>query len=142
MGVGVATNLQDKLVVDVLLCNVRVEILALDEPEEELVHNLDVRPCNFEHRLVLLGIERISDRVDGGWNRPEEILGEHLDYFRVHAIRDHGPVVGDVVQQLVQGQALDLFGLHVRRCVVKVKDDIALVQLLQEEIFPTLRGHL
>ena len=88
--------------VDVLLGNVGIEILALDESEEEFIDNLDVRPRDFQHRLVLLRIKRLSLRVHGRGDRPEEILAEHVNHTRVHRLGDDLSVVGHVIEQLMQ----------------------------------------
>ena len=49
--------------IDVSLCQVRVEIWAFDESEEKFVDNLKVRPCQFKDRLVFLRIEGVANRV-------------------------------------------------------------------------------
>jgi hypothetical protein len=51
-------------------------------------------------------------------------------------------VIRNVVQQLVQGQALDLLGLHVTARVVEVENNVALIDLLHEELLALVRGHL
>jgi hypothetical protein len=48
-------------------------------------------------------------------------------------------IVSDVVEQLVQSQSLDFFGFHVTAGIVEVKDDIALVNLLHEQLLSSIR---
>lgn len=122
--------------VDVLLSDVGVEILALDEAQEELIDNLNVRPSNFKNGLILLGVEGLALGIHGRRDRAEEILGEHFDDTRIHALRDDLSVVGDVIEQLVQGQALDFLGLHISTGVIEVEDDVALIDFLHEEFLP------
>jgi hypothetical protein len=136
------TYLKNKFVVNVLLGNVGVEILTLDEAEKELVDNLNVGPSDLEDRLVLLGIEGFPLRVHWGGDGSEQILAEHLDHARVHGLLDDVTVVGNVVQQFVQGQTLDFLGFHVAASIVEIKDDVALVDLLHEELGPAIGSHL
>ena len=142
LGVEQLEKLKHKAVVDVRLGDVCVEVLAFDEAKEELVHDLDMRPGNFQHGLVLFGIERLALRVHGRRNRAEQVLGEHADDDRVHGLRDDLSVIGHIVQELMESQALDFLGFHVGACVVEVEDDVALLDLLHEEIFPTSGGNL
>lgn len=58
--------LQDKALVDVLLPDVRVELRALDESEEELINDLQVRPSQLKHRLIFLWIKRVARWIDLG----------------------------------------------------------------------------
>lgn len=67
----VAAYLQDKASVDVALANICVEVWTLDETQEELVHDLQVRPGKLEDRLVLLRVERVAGGVDLRRNGPE-----------------------------------------------------------------------
>jgi hypothetical protein len=81
------THLKDKLLINVSFRNVRVEVGALDESEEELVDDLQVRPCEFEHWFVLLGIVGVACWVDGWWDRPEEVGSELSVYDVSYAAR-------------------------------------------------------
>jgi len=38
-------EIEHERLVDISFCNICIEIGALDEPKEELVHNLEMRPC-------------------------------------------------------------------------------------------------
>lgn len=116
--------------------DVCVEVLALNEAEEELVNNLDVRPSYFQDRLIFFRVESLSLWVHWGRNRTEQVLGEHLDYKWVHLLCDNLAVVCDIIEEFVERQAFDLLRLHVAACIVEVKDDVALVDLLHEELFP------
>jgi hypothetical protein len=129
-------------VVDVCLCNVRVEVLTFNETKEEFVDNLDVRPGHLENRLILFGVKGFALRVHGWRNRTEQVLGKHLDDEGIHLLGDDLTVVGNVVKQFVQRQTLDLLGFHVTARIVKVEDDVALVDLLHEELFSLVRWHL
>ena len=121
------TNIQNKTMVDVGFRDVGVEVLALYEAKEELVHHLNVRPGDFQHRFVFFRVEGFTLRVHGWRYRTEQVLRKHLYHTRVHALGDYLPVVGNIVQQLVQSEALDLLGLHITARIVEVEDDVALV---------------
>lgn len=129
---------EDEAVVDVRLGDVGVEVLALDEAQEELVHDLDMRPGHLQHGLVFLRIESLALGIHGWRDGSEQILGEHLDDAGVHGLRDDLPVVSDVVEELVQGESLDLFRLHVAASIVEIEDDIALVNLLHEQVLASV----
>jgi hypothetical protein len=88
IAIAIAAYLQYKLVINICLGNVGVEILALDESQEELVHDLNVRPCNFQNRLVLLRIKSFTLRIDRWRDRAEQILAEHIDHSWVHRLGD------------------------------------------------------
>ena len=62
--------------IDVTFRDVRVEIWALDEPQEELVDYLEVRPGELQDGFILFGIEDIAGGVDGRGYRTEEIGSE------------------------------------------------------------------
>lgn len=127
--------------VDVRLGHIGVKVLALDETQEELVDDLDVRPGHFQHGFVLLGIKSLALRRNGRWNGTKQVLGKHLDDPRIHGFGDNGAVVGDIVEEFVQGQPFDFLGLHIGGRVVKVEDDVALIDLLHEEILATVGRH-
>lgn len=127
--------------VDIGLGDIGVEILAFDESQEKFVHDLDVRPRDLQNRLVLLGIESFPLWVHRGWDGPEQILGKHLDDTRIHGLSDDLAIVRHVVQQLVQRQTLDLLRFHVATSIVEVEDDVALVDLLHEELLATVGWH-
>lgn len=57
----------------VALGDVGVEIWALNEAEEQLVDDLQVRPSELENRLVLFWVEGVTERVDLGRYRPEQV---------------------------------------------------------------------
>lgn len=128
--------------VDVLLRDVRIEVLALDEAEEELIDDLNVRPSDFEHRLIFFRVEGITLRIHWRRDGAEEIFAEHLDYSRVHWFGDDLSIVRNVIQQFVQSQALDFLGFHIAARIVEVEDDIALVNFLHEEVLATIGRHL
>lgn len=67
------THLENKLLVDKALGDVRVEVGALDEAKEELIDDLEVGPRELEHGFVLLGVVRVASRVDGGRDGAEEV---------------------------------------------------------------------
>ena len=128
--------------IDVCLCNVRVEVLALDKTEEELVDNLDMWPRNFQDGLVFFRVEGLTLRIHRRWYGAEKVLGEHLDNARVHGFGYNLPVVGNIVKQLVKCQSLDLLRFHIGAGIIEVEDDVALLDFLHEEVLPTIRRHL
>jgi hypothetical protein len=136
------TYVQHETVVYIRFGDVCVEILTFDKSEEEFVDNLDMRPCYLQHGLVLFWVERFALRVHRRWDGSEQVLCKHLHNTRVHLLGDDLAVVGDVVEQLVQCQALDLLRFHIAASIVKVEDDVALVDLLHEELLPLVRRYL
>ena len=135
------THLQNKAMVDISLCDICIEILALDKPQEKLVYDLDMRPSDFQDGLILFRIKSLALRRNRRRNRSEKIAGKHVDHARVHWLGDYPTVIGDVIQEFVEGKPLDLLGFHIGRRVVEVKDDVALVNLLHEQILASIRGH-
>lgn len=97
------TYLKNEMVIDVRLCNIGIKICTFDKPEEKLVDDLDMRPCDFENRLVFFRVKGITLWVDWGRKRPKEILGEHIDDTRIHGLRDDVAVVSNIVKQLMKG---------------------------------------
>lgn len=75
-------EVENEGLIDVSLGEVRVEVRALDETEEELVYDLEVRPCEFENRLVLFRVEGVARGINGRGYSSEEIgreLGEESE---------------------------------------------------------------
>lgn len=135
------TYLEHEMVIDIRLGDVRVKILTLDEPQKELIHNLDVRPGDFQDGLVLLRVERFSLRRYGRRDGSEQVFGEHFHHARIHGLGDDRAIVGDVIQELVERQSLDLLGFHVRGGVVEIENDVTLIDLLHEQLLAPVRGH-
>jgi len=127
--------------INILFRNVCVEILALDEAQEELVDNLNVRPGNFQNRFILFRIKCFALRGHRWGNRSKQVLGKHLHHARIHGLCDHGAVVGDVIQELVKSQPLDLFGLHVCCRIIEVEDNVALIDLLHKQFLAPVRSY-
>jgi hypothetical protein len=59
--------------VNVSLGEIGIEIWALDEAEEKFVHNLEMRPGEFQDRLVFFRVKSIAGGVDRRGYRSEEI---------------------------------------------------------------------
>ena len=59
--------------VDISFSEVGVEVRGFNKAQEELVHDLQVGPREFEDRLVFFGIECITSRVDRRGYRTEEV---------------------------------------------------------------------
>lgn len=131
-------KLEHKAVVNVRLGDIGVEILALDEAKEELVNDLNVWPRNLQDRLILFRIEGFALGVHRWWNGAEQVLGKHVHNARIHRLGDDLAIIGNVVEKFVKSQPLDLLGLHIAAGIVKVKDYIALVDLLHEQLLPPL----
>jgi hypothetical protein len=83
--------------IDVTLRDVCVEVLAFDEPQEELIYNLNVWPSDFQNRLVFLRIECFALGSQRWGDGTKQVLGKHLYHPRVHGLCDDGPVVGNIV---------------------------------------------
>lgn len=124
------------------LGNIGIEVLTLDEAEEEFIDDLDMRPRNFQDRLILLWVESFTLRIHWGWDWPKEILAEHFHHPRIHSLGYDLPVVGHVVQEFMKGKTFDFFRLHITRSVVEIKDDVALINLLHEQLFSAVWRYL
>ena len=68
--------LHNKLLINVFLGYTWLEVLGLQKPEEELVHQLEVWPGGFKGRLVLFWVKFSSRRVGGGGKSTESIYGK------------------------------------------------------------------
>jgi hypothetical protein len=66
-------DLKNKALIDVSLADVCVELGALDEAQEELIDDLQVRPCKLQNRLILLWVERVARWVHLRRYRTEQI---------------------------------------------------------------------
>ena len=128
--------------VDVSLGNVCVEVLTFNESQEEFIDNLYMRPSHFKDGFILLRVKRFALRCHGRRDGTEQVLGEHLHDTRIHGLRDDRPVVGDIVQELMESQSLDLFGFHVGSRIVEIKNDVALINLLHKEVLAPVGSHL
>ncbi len=84
------------------LCDVRVEVLAFNESKKKFVHNLNMRPCNLEDRLVLFRVKRFPLWVHWWWYGTEKVLAEHVDNSWVHRLCNDLSIVCHVVKQLVE----------------------------------------
>lgn len=126
------------MMVNVLLSNVRVEVLALNEAQKEFVDNLNVGPSHLKNRLIFLRIKSLALRIHWRWDWAEQILAEHLHNSRIHLLCDDLSVVRHVIKKLVECQSLDLLGLHISTCVVEIEDDVALINLLHEQLLPAI----
>jgi hypothetical protein len=59
--------------INVSFGEIGVEIWALDEAEEKFVHDLKMRPGEFQDRLVFLRVKSITGGVDRRGYRSEEV---------------------------------------------------------------------
>ena len=144
-------EVENKELINVPFCNVRVEIRTLDESQEELVDYLEVRPGKLQDRLILFGIKHVTGRVHGRGYRTEEVGSElehhvshsgwtddegtyHLHHLRVYVFSDNITLRGDVLQHLVQRLGLDLLPLQLGVCIVEIEKDRALMKFLDEKL--------
>lgn len=65
--------LENKVMINVLLGQIGVEVRRFNEPKEKLVYNLKVRPSKFQYRFVLLWIKGLACWVHLGWYCSEEV---------------------------------------------------------------------
>ena len=124
--------------IDVNFGNVGVEVLALNEPQKEFVDHLYVGPCNLQNGLIFLRIKGISLGIDWRWNWSEEVLAEHFYHLRIHGLGDDLTIVGNIIQEFVQREPLNFLGLHISTRIIKIEDNVALLNLLHEQILPTI----
>lgn len=114
-------EVQNEELIDVAFGNVRVEIRTLDEPQEELVDYLEVRPGKLQDRLILFRVKYITSGVHGRGYRTEEVGSElyhhvrhdgwlddgvdegtyHPHHLRVYIFGDNITLCRDVLQHLV-----------------------------------------
>lgn len=73
------THLKNKRLINELLPQIRTEIRTLDESQEELVDDLQVRPSQLEDGLVLFRVEGVPRWVDLRRDRSEEVRGELIE---------------------------------------------------------------
>lgn len=64
------------------------------------------------------------------------MLTYHVDYLGVYTFSDDSTLGGDIFQHLVKGLSLDLLALELGTRVIEVKKDTALVELLDEQLWP------
>lgn len=67
-----------------LLGHLVVEIRALHKTQEELVDGLHMWPSQLRHRLILIWIKQVTNRVDRRRNWSEQVLLEHSNHMTVH----------------------------------------------------------
>jgi hypothetical protein len=138
---GEAAYLENKMMVNVLLSNVRVEVLAFNKAQEELVDNLNMGPSDLEDWLVFFWVKCLALWIHRRRNWTEQILAEHFHHSRVHLLCDDLPVVCHIIEKLVEGQSFNLLGLHVAASIVEIEDDIALINLLHEQFLSSVWWH-
>src|SRR5690606_38364761 len=83
-------------------------------------------------------IECIADWVNRRWYRSEEVLCKHLHHLRIHRLSDNLSIVRYVLEQFVESKALYLLWFHVRRGIIKIEDNITLVELLHKKFLTSV----
>lgn len=73
LGVKELEKTEHEWLIDVPFCEICVEIWTFDKTKEKLVDNLEMRPGEFEDRLIFLRIECVSGGVDGRGYRAKEV---------------------------------------------------------------------
>ena len=66
---------KDELLVDGLFRDVCVELLRFDEPQEQFVDDLKMRPGQFQDRFVFFRIVHFAGWVQSRGKGPEEVDG-------------------------------------------------------------------
>lgn len=67
------TYLENKVVINELFGQVGIKVRRLDETQEELVHDLKVRPRQLQDRLIFFWIKSVASGVHLGRDGSEEI---------------------------------------------------------------------
>lgn len=57
-------KVEHERLINVALCDVCVEVRALNESQKELVDNLEMWPSEFQYRLIFLGIKGVANRIN------------------------------------------------------------------------------
>lgn len=65
--------LENKVMINVLLGHIGVEVRRFNETKEKLVYDLEMRPCKLQYGFVLLWIKGLACRVHLGWYRSKEV---------------------------------------------------------------------
>mmetsp|Transcript_11202 Transcript_11202/g.28786 ORF Transcript_11202/g.28786 Transcript_11202/m.28786 type:complete len:218 (-) Transcript_11202:359-1012(-) len=136
-------QLEDKLRIYVFPGHFGLGVLVDNVPQEELVHDLEVRPRRLQRRLLLLRVEHlVLDARPPGGQCPEQVVRQHEHNVFVDGFAKLPLARVDIVHQLQERLALDLLLPHVLRRVVEVKGEAHQVELLHEKHLPLVRGHL
>jgi hypothetical protein len=148
-----ATHVQDKRLIDILLADIGAKVRVLHESEEELVDDLQVRPSEFEYGFVFFRVESVAGRVDLGRDRTEQVARElaghhhvrisylflrsttsipdsvtnHSDHLGINSLGDNSPPNSNIIQHLVQSLSLCVLLGQIGRSVVKVENVAALL---------------
>ena len=67
------THVQDECLVNILLPDVGAKVRVLHEAQKEFVHDLQMRPSEFQNGFILLWVKGVSSRVDLRRNRSEQV---------------------------------------------------------------------
>ena len=126
-------QLKTELLIDVLLGRLGIDFGTDDEPKEELVRDLQVRPCRFQNGLVFFRIEVVR----GGRKRSTDIGGNHRHEI-THDGFGENLLTGrsiDVIDQFQQRLTLHILATFISRGIIKRKNDTAELQLHNEQLF-------
>lgn len=145
------THSKNKGLVDIFLSNIRVELRTLDESEEKLVDDLQMRPGQFQNRLVFFRVESVARRVDLRRDGSEQICRKlesalrvrftyHCHNFRIDRLGDRPSLSRDILQHFMQSLRLDLLSVQLAARVVEIKHHSALLQLLDKQIVSLFRS--
>jgi hypothetical protein len=144
-----STHMQHKRLIDILLPDVGAKVRVLDETQKELVHDLQMRPSEFQNGFIFLWVESVSRGVDLGRNRSEQVGRElsgrvrtqlvvivpqfntpsefslathHSDDLGVNSLGNNPPPDRDIIQHLMQSLTLCMLFRQISRSVVKVEN--------------------
>lgn len=120
-------NAGDESLIDVLFAHVGLKLGRLEEAQEEFVDNLKMRPARLERRLVLFLVGLAGRLVRVGRQRAEYVERHHGDYLGIHGLGETRLGYADVVDDLVEARAFDLFALEVGHRIHEVEHDAALL---------------
>ena len=138
----IKTYIWNKSLVDVLFTSVRLKLWTLQEPQKELVDDLQVRPARLVGGLVLFLVGIVAWLVGDGGQRAKNVKRYHGYYLGIDRLRKTALRHAYVVDDLVETCALDLFALQVGHRVHEVEYDAALFELLDEELLLLLDGRV
>mmetsp|Transcript_45818 Transcript_45818/g.147118 ORF Transcript_45818/g.147118 Transcript_45818/m.147118 type:complete len:304 (+) Transcript_45818:779-1690(+) len=141
LGVEQLQKLKHEVLIDEALGNLGIHVVGHHEAQEELVHDLQVRPGPLQARLLLVGVREGQRVLVACGQGPEDVGTNHVDdvlhQCLVEAIALVVHVLHDFQQRLALGLLLALVGI-----IVEVEHHRADLKLAAEQVHAFAVGRL